>query len=390
MAQVLVTESYISDIASAIRSKNGQSASYTPSQMAAAIGSIQSAGELNFISQTFSANGSYLPATYSADAFTDIVVDVANTYTAEDEGKVVVSGELSIQGALSVSNNSIYDTTLFSQVTVNVESAPIVLVSKTISENGTYHPADDSADAYSQVVVSVAGGGGVNEEVIEGYIQLWSNSTISNIRPYGLYSAKNLSAVSLANCKSIDQNAFAYCTNLSYIDLPECTFIGSSAFLYDINLEYISASKLKKISYCAFGSCSKLTIFNAPNLSFVSDYVFSDCRELSSISLPNCMSIMGGAFFHCYSLSCISLPLCNRIDGQYAFRYCSSLVSVILLSESVCILYRQTAFANTPISNSSYLGYYGSIFVPASLVDSYKTASNWSYYSDRITAYEEE
>ena len=76
MAQVLITDVHLSAIASAIREKNGQSASYTPSQMAAAICSIQSAGALSIISYTFSSNGSYSASGFSADAFSQVVVDV--------------------------------------------------------------------------------------------------------------------------------------------------------------------------------------------------------------------------------------------------------------------------------------------------------------------------
>lgn len=41
-------------------------------------------------------------------------------------------------------------------------------------------------------------------------------------------------------------------------------------------------------------------------------------------------------------------------------------------------------FANTPIANTTYLGYFGSIYVPASLLASYKTATNWATYSSRM------
>ena len=52
------------------------------------------------------------------------------------------------------------------------------------------------------------------------------------------------------------------------------------------------------------------------------------------------------------------------------------------------ILRNATAFNNTPIKFSSYLGYYGSIYVPAELVSAYQTASNWSEYADRFVAIE--
>ena len=44
MSKVAITESHLSDIADAIRSKNGQSAQYTPGQMAAAIQAIPTGG----------------------------------------------------------------------------------------------------------------------------------------------------------------------------------------------------------------------------------------------------------------------------------------------------------------------------------------------------------
>lgn len=38
-------------------------------------------------------------------------------------------------------------------------ASPAVLVSKTITANGTYDPADDDADGYDEVTVNVSGGG---------------------------------------------------------------------------------------------------------------------------------------------------------------------------------------------------------------------------------------
>lgn len=46
MAQVLITESYLDDIADAIRDKNGSEDTYTPAQMATAIENIQTAEDM--------------------------------------------------------------------------------------------------------------------------------------------------------------------------------------------------------------------------------------------------------------------------------------------------------------------------------------------------------
>ena len=42
-------------------------------------------------------------------------------------------------------------------------TAPAKLVSKSITENGTYDPADDNANGYSSVKVEVEGGGGSSD-----------------------------------------------------------------------------------------------------------------------------------------------------------------------------------------------------------------------------------
>jgi hypothetical protein len=67
------------------------------------------------------------------------------------------------------------------------------------------------------------------------------------------------------------------------------------------------------------------------------------------------------------------------------FSYCSKLGTVILGSSKVVEI-GSDVFANTPMVTSSYTGKFGSIYVPASLVDAYKVANYWSDIADRITA----
>ena len=57
-----------------------------------------------------------------------------------------------------------------------------------------------------------------------------------------------------------------------------------------------------------------------------------------------------------------------------------------MLENSVVSIYNTTALSNTPFVNSSYTGQYGSVYVPASLVASYKRSTTWSYFSSRITS----
>ena len=84
MAKVLITDTYLDDIADAIRGRNGTQNTYKPSQMAAAVTAIP------------------------------------NAYAAGDEGKVVSNGALVSQSSSSTAENGTVDTTLINSLTVNV------------------------------------------------------------------------------------------------------------------------------------------------------------------------------------------------------------------------------------------------------------------------------
>lgn len=80
MAQVLVTESHLSDIADAIRNKNGGSAQYKPPQMAAAIAALPGAsytkiGEITFTTSTTGTSA----AAISGATFTNSALSTKNS-----------------------------------------------------------------------------------------------------------------------------------------------------------------------------------------------------------------------------------------------------------------------------------------------------------------------
>lgn len=107
MSKVLVTESYLSQIANAIRSKLGSSEEYRPGDMGAAILSIPTGG--------------IVPT-----------------------------------GTINITQNGTHDVTQYASANVNVQPN---LQSKTATENGTVTP-DTGYDGLSSVVVTVSGGGG--------------------------------------------------------------------------------------------------------------------------------------------------------------------------------------------------------------------------------------
>ena len=120
MTKVLVTESSLNDIAEAIRAKNGTGNTYKPGQMAAAIALLPD--EPTLITKSITANGTYDAENDNADGYSEVTVNVPNTYTAGDEGKVVSNGALVAQTARAteITANGTYDTTENNSITVNV------------------------------------------------------------------------------------------------------------------------------------------------------------------------------------------------------------------------------------------------------------------------------
>ena len=123
--------------------------------------------------------------------------------------------------------------------------------------------------------------------------------------------------------------------------------------------------------------------------SHIGGNAFRNCSSLSQVSLPVCNYIADGifaggglnnrgTFYNCSLLTQVDLPMCSYI-GSDAFRGCRNLSIITIGYSSICSLKNTGVFAATSITSST-----GSIYVPASLVDSYKSAENWSYFSTQI------
>ena len=184
----------------------------------------------------------------------------------------------------------------------------------------------------------------------------------------------SLSQVNLPVCEYLSSSVFKNCSSLKQVSLPVCSRIGDFVFYRCTSLLQVSLPLCESIGTAAFQGCYSLSQVNLPMCSHIEYAAFFGCNKLSQVSLPVCSHISGEAFRLCMSLSQISLPVCSYI-GDYAFEECSSLRRITIGYSSVCSL-GIGVFYSTIITSST-----GSIYVPASLVDKYKSAPNWSQYS---------
>ena len=167
------------------------------------------------------------------------------------------------------------------------------------------------------------------------------------------------------NVTKIRTNGFAYCTNLTTATFPNCINIGNEAFYDCDNLTTASFPNCTNIGVSAFYWCSKLTTVTFPNCTNIGNKAFHNCTNLSTISFPNCTNIGASAFYACYNLSSFTLG-----------------------ASIVCTLAHSNALGFTPFAGySSYFSGTPVIYVPSALLENYKTATNWTYFSKYMVGY---
>lgn len=159
----------------------------------------------------------------------------------------------------------------------------------------------------------------------------------------------------------IGGNAFGYCSALTTVDFPVVTRIGDYAFVGCSALTAVDFPVVTRIGYKTFASCSALTIVDFPVMTSTGYNAFDSCSALTTVDFPVVTEI-----------------------GYGVFRDCSVLMALILRSETIATLDSTDAFSGTPIASGT-----GYIYVPFSLINSYKTASNWSTFAAQFRALED-
>lgn len=171
----------------------------------------------------------------------------------------------------------------------------------------------------------------------------YSSNEVTRVSAYGFAYQRNLESVYLPNCTSIEIYGFCY-SGISELYIPNLVSIAAGAFRGCTNIsEFISGEKLNtRIDGQTFEGCNRLTKAD---------------------------------FYHINGLGI----------GSYGLA-CNNLVTLIIRnSDSVPPLSVNAFGPSTTKMNTGE----GKIYVPASMVDAYKSAANWSKYADQIYSIEE-
>ncbi|MBQ6302046.1 MAG: leucine-rich repeat protein [Bacteroidales bacterium] len=221
----------------------------------------------------------------------------------------------------------------------------------------------------------------------------------------------------------IESNAFINCPALESVSLPETIIsIGNFAFTGTALRDIRIPSKVERIESYAFASTALERITIPSNVLKVGKHAFSSCSKLQSANIMGAIStIEEGVFMHCSRLTEVILPesvtsienqaffgsaiesilLPNQLNsiGKQSFAACAYL-SHLSIPENVGLI-GEEAFASstglksiilnpqTPPTAGANLFYKNdriTIYVPATAIEAYKTAENWSRYESSIEA----
>ena len=197
----------------------------------------------------------------------------------------------------------------------------------------------------------------------------------------GCSSLKNLPLIDTSNVKYMS-STFAGCSNLE--NLPQ--------------LNYSSVINMQGTFQGCTGLKSKV-ILDTPSAESIKN-LFRNCSYLQQVKLTNTQNVteITSAFNYCTRLQLVEIPYYNistTSDSEGLFYYCYLLKAVVIRSFGSTIL-NSNAFTNcyhfTGTVDSTYNpngdkdGY---IYVPRNMVDTLKSATNWSTYASQIRALED-
>lgn len=333
------------------------------------------------------------------------------------------------------------------------EMKPRILAIKTgtgtyqVTDNGEYDITE-----YAKVNVNVASSGGEGntlkkllDHTKSCYYMFYQGSTITDLTDYFEPSATEnvtnmsymfsycsaLTAIPQLNTSNVTNMAYMFQTCKTLTTIPQlntskvvnmssmfrgCTALTTIPPLNTKNvtdmgytfsgtalttIPQLDTSNVTNMAYM-FQGCSALTTIPLLDTSNVTSMrsMFSNCKELTSIPQLNTSKVtsMREMFYGCWELEKIDLSYVNISSNSYTgqiFYNCYSLKTLIirnfvnftLNSNTFTNCYHLLGTVNETYNPNGDKDCY--IYVPSTMVDTLKSATNWSEYADQIRALED-
>lgn len=175
-------------------------------------------------------------------------------------------------------------------------------------------------------------------------------------------------------------------SQLETVEWPEAKVINEAAFQKCYSLKNLICDGLEKINSNVFNGDKALIDFgDTSGITYIGIQAFMACTALTSLKLPAVTSLGRSVFSGCTGLTKIDIgEKFATIDGG-VFYGCSNLETLILRNSSAVVKLAYVAALN----NSGIASKKGYVYVPAALLDSYKTATNWVSFATQLRAIED-
>lgn len=359
MAKTNNLTDFLTDVANAIREKEGSSEAINPQAFSTRILALRTGGsgggglvpekDVNFRDY----DGTILHS-YSKDAFLalstlpelptrdGLVCQEWNWSYENAQSYVEAYGVLDI-GATYITDDG--KTRLYITID-NMKRSNIPIAFKQSVENGVIVDWGDGSDVQTYSSTSVAashqyeavGDYIITLEVTQGTLTIGGSSSTSMMgaksNTNNVYAA-TLTKVECGSSVSITSYAFQYCTSLRYITISSSTSTSSYSFYYCRTLPYIVLSRATRLlGTYSFNYCSSLSGISLPDsITSVGSYAFYYCRALMNIIFPGSLTkIENNALQYCEGLLSVTMPDSLTTIGNNTFQYCHSLRELSLPS----------------------------------------------------------
>lgn len=207
-------------------------------------------------------------------------------------------------------------------------------------------------------------------------------SALNSFQKYVDLLSGDVTSVSDENATSVRDSCFSYCKKIQEVYLPNVTSIGTSSFRGCEMLSKINIQNVETLgNYALYGS--NITELYLPKAITINTSACSYISQLKKVTLGNVKTIDKGAFSRDINCEEIDISLNENVNsiGENAFSNNGKLSKLTIRGTALIELKSTNAFAGTAIAYRT-----GKIYVDPSMVETYKTATNWSNYSYAIEA----